>query len=541
MALYRIVTTTQEQKARAIEEDGSVRRKIALSLALIALVSVFTAGLTSAATASSVSDEKTIVLPVNGERLSFKGISLNDATYIRADQVQELLQQGLVIFKTIKSPIDPYQPTIDLKQLGIAETDLQAIRLEEVANRAYSFPVVSVEKGRLTFLGSSPYTPVLKLEQEYILKAFTSTSKRYEISFKTSGLPTVQGDNTKQIILVPAMPEKGFYWPYILLMPTDRNKSHNSGHKRYLFVDTNNTGSSYSFSDTINNTIDRIDGSFAARPAEALWSPLLMPVFLRPPIRYNAGSGDNCFYTHALDRDTAILHLLLEAPKFKQELTQAFGKEGLDVDQFVRLDQQLVAMIDHAIEYLNGQGQNLEQKVFLSGYSASGTFTDRFAALHPNKVKAVASGAALDDMMLPLANHKGEKLIFPIGTSDYDSITGRAFDLEAHNQVAKLVYMGEDDENNTLPYPDCYGNEERRIITKLWGAEVLPRAKSLIELYDASGGQGMFIFDRGEKHGASRDIKEYMLEFFRANRDSQEPVYPVPKNPAQLKYTLFND
>lgn len=70
----------------------------------------------------------------------------------------------------------------------------------------------------------------------------------------------------------------------------------------------------------------------------------------------------------------------------------------------------------------------------------------------------------------------------------------------------------------------------------LWGTEVFPRSKSLIELYEASGRQRIFILDRGQKHGASRDMNEHMLEFFRASRRT---LLSYTQNRAQLKCTLF--
>ena len=174
--------------------------------------------------------------------------------------------------------------------------------------------------------------------------------------------------------------------------------------------------------------------------------------------------------------------------------------------------------------------------MFLSGYSATGTFTDRFAALQPNKVKAYAFGGTLDDMILPLDKYRSKNLIFPIGTYDYEDITGRPFSINDHNSMARLIYMGKDDNNNTVDYGylDCYSNEEREIIISLWGLPILPRAQALIELYGLSSGIGIFILDKDTGHGMSRDMDEYVLDFFKANRNSSIPSYPIPRNSNQL-------
>lgn len=95
--------------------------------------------------------------------------------------------------------------------------------------------------------------------------------------------------------------------------------------------------------------------------------------------------------------------------------------------------------------------------------------------------------------------------------------------------------MGEDDDNNVVNYNDCYGIQEQNTIIKLWGRDVLPRAHKLIELYGQSGGKGIFILDKGIKHSYSPKMKEYIKEFFKANRDPVAPVYPLPDDPCQLK------
>ena len=51
-------------------------------------------------------------------------------------------------------------------------------------------------------------------------------------------------------------------------------------------------------------------------------------------------------------------------------------------------------------------------------------------------------------------------------------ITGRKFDLDEQNKVAKLIYMGELDNNDALMYNDAYGNVERELLKKLFGANL---------------------------------------------------------------------
>ena len=493
---------------------------------------------------------------VNGQEIQVDNFMLDDMPYVSlVDMVEQLgleftwdVRERLaqVGSKTeartisLKDAVDPFQPAVDLTELGLRGGLVDAVGLQKGTDW---LPMqFLIEGDRLAIAdpaSSSGISAVLGLNQRYSLKIYAKNGSSYRVDFTTAGLPDLTPTGERRVVMVPAMPEKGFHWPYFLVLPSDAYKAANQGHKRYLVVESNNTGFGDPISVTVEKTRRDAEHGYFEYVSEELWSPLLMPAFPRPDVSYYDGTYWRTLYTHALDRDTATLHLALSDPKTAQAAEEAIRRAGLTPESLANLDRQLVAMIDHAVAYLNQYGHNVEDQVFLVGYSASGTFTDRFANLHPDKVKAVASGATLDDMMLPLAKYGGENLIFPIGTADYEQITGRPFDLKAHNQVARLIFMGADDTNNTLPYSDSYSDDERRIITKLWGEEVLPRAKQLIQLYGEAGGEGIFILDKGITHSMSQEMRQYVVTFLKANRDGADPVYPVPGNPAQLQYTVY--
>ncbi|HYF92701.1 MAG TPA: stalk domain-containing protein [Symbiobacteriaceae bacterium] len=495
-----------------------------------------------------------VKLWVNGQQVRTESLLLDGTPYVPVRALSEHLgldaqwnpetytaSVNTVKTFTLKDAVDPYKPVIFLGDLGLQASRIEAFRLEHegtVLIKKFDFLGNQLQIADVAATGGS----VLDVDRAYTLKLYAGDGARYVIQFVTKGLPEITEREERQVVFVPAMPEKGFYWPYYLAVPSNRNAAPNRGHRRFLMVDTTNTGTTVDVADLFKRASTEVTGlrQLSMRLAEQLWAPMIYPAFPRPSVQYTLDGEANHFYTHALDRDTATLHVKMRGARAAKVLTEEFQRAGFDAGMFMNLDLQLNAMIDHAIGYLNQYGHNVQPKrVFLVGYSASGTFTDRYAALQPDRVKAVASGATLDDMMLPLAEWKGQSLIFPIGVSDYREITGRSFDLQRHNQVARLIYMGEDDTNNTLPYNDCYGEQERQIIRSLWGVEVLPRAKALIELYGQAGGQGIFVLDKGIQHGTSSQMIEYVKTFLQANRDNDVPVYPLPSDPGQLKYTLF--
>ncbi len=373
------------------------------------------------------------------------------------------------------------------------------------------------------------------------LKLHMSTGPNYLVAVPRQ-MPIIADSGYRTLVMVQANPDQGFHWPYLLCLPSSEHRQRNQGYRRYLMVSANNSGLTESFETCVSITrqFAANTDSYPVALAERLWAPLLVPVFPRPPVSYSNTDETNMFHTHILDRDTATLHLMLKDQNLAKVLHAEFEAAGFGARELQNLDLQLTAMIDHAVEYLNRYGHDIESyKVFLTGFGASGVFIDRFANLHPDRVKAVASGGTLDTMMLPLDKLHEEPLPYPLGVYDYQNITGREFDLKAHNQLARLVFMGSADLNNIVLREDCYGERERNTIAKLWGLEILPRAKRLIELYGQCRGQGMFILDQDISQSMSSQMQEYLVQFFHANRNTDTPVYPVPDDRELLGYTLF--
>lgn len=140
-------------------------------------------------------------------------------------------------------------------------------------------------------------------------------------------------------------------------MPSTIESSH-------ILVITNNTG--YTSDDfSVHDQAAQSLVNWKKFLAKFLGCPLLVPVFPRPYDYNEAG------YTHALDEvsltDTSVV--------------------------YHRLDLQLIAMIEDAINRLDERGIDFEETILMWGFSASGMFANRFTALHPERVKAAAIGA----------------------------------------------------------------------------------------------------------------------------------------------------
>ena len=139
-----------------------------------------------------------------------------------------------------------------------------------------------------------------------------------------------------------------------------------------------------------------------------------------------------------------------------------------------RIDLQLLAMIEHARAVLLDHGISTKPKVLMNGFSASGNFVNRFVAIHPEAVRAVAAGGVNGLPIFPLETYQDVELPYPIGVADLRQLSGLAFDSEAYGQVSQYIYMGYLDRNDTFPFGDAWNDTERGLIAKLFGKEMMP-------------------------------------------------------------------
>jgi len=220
------------------------------------------------------------------------------------------------------------------------------------------------------------------------------------------------------VLKIEAHPELGFNFPYYLRIPKGVNRKSVS----YLLVETNNSGNNDTFAHHEQETYrEIIKNSLGSNLCEGLKVPFLMPVFPRPAKEWE-------IYTHAYDKDAAHI------------------KKG----PMKRLDLQLIAMCTHARGVLQAYRISVNEKILMNGFSASGTFANRFTAIHPERVAGVACGGINGIVILPVNKLKGKTLNYPIGISDLKQTFGKAFDMGVYRIVPQFIYMGALDDNDAV-------------------------------------------------------------------------------------------
>ena len=270
---------------------------------------------------------------------------------------------------------------------------------------------------------------------------------------------------------------------YLYVSPGARNAAQN-GSRQTLLVQPNNSGTNSDDPD-----VHRRDAFWTGWErqgvADELGVILLVPAFIRP-------GQDWQIYTHALDRDSLTTK--------RTELA--------------RLDLQLLAMVDDARRALRQAGIETDEKFLIQGYSASGMFANRFAALHPERLKGVAIGSPGGWPVAPLAHFAGESLPYPAGVADLETLTGKPFDSEQFKALPQLIVMGSLDDNDSLDFRDGWDEKPAALVDRLFGKDPKARWKNSESAYKAAGANAQFVLVEGVGHDRKK-LQTHSTEFFK--------------------------
>ncbi len=302
-----------------------------------------------------------------------------------------------------------------------------------------------------------------------------------------------------EVQFVEAEPDLGFNYPYFAYVPDELESS------GPVYVEPNNTGiPSDDFDVHRSRAEDRIDSdSWRREVPERLGVPYLVPIFPRPrrdPVSWR-------HYVHALDAETM----------------------QIDDGPLERVDLQLLAMVDHYRASLEASiGYDATPEFHLNGFSASGNFVNRFAALHPERVRAVTAGGVNGTLILPLERDGGHDLPYPIGVADVGDLTGDEFDEATWSSVPQFIYMGSADENDTIPYDDAWNDTLRSIALDVYGEDMqddrMPYCESV---YDDAGANAQIHVYQDVGHTVPNAVKRDIYEFHRQHLDPDAAFEPI--------------
>jgi dienelactone hydrolase len=294
------------------------------------------------------------------------------------------------------------------------------------------------------------------------------------------------------IVKIEAKPAGGFAYPYYLYVPQALRAGARKGKGTHaILVIPNNAGK---VSDDFSVHEEDVKRKFKrnAEIADQLGTALLTPVFPRPQTDWK-------IYTHALDRDAMTT-----------------GKKEL-----ARFDLQLIAMIDDARARHRAEKLKFDKRVLLLGFSASGMFANRFTFLHPKRVRAATIGSPGGWAIAPAASFQEKFLRYPIGVGDFKTIAGEKFDLKNLRKVPMFVFLGDEDDNDSVIFRDSYEKEDEDLIFALFGKTPVERWEISKKLYQDNRLNAEFRLYPKVKHGFTKEMLDDVFAFFSKHKNQK--------------------
>ena len=503
-----------------------------------------------------------IITYLNGHQV--ESFNINGSTAIYVKSLKEL---GLDVsydneIRSVKVENQNFTKNITNKSIDLKTMDYYygKIPKEKISSLPSEIEFIMVRS-----MGENLIVDYHEINGDLYLEAFIElTTKEIEIKTVKDGFYTVNiGKVTEpdlkavsklfkeweeKYVIIPPMPEKGFYWPIRLNIPT----LFNTNNEKFVFLNGPNESPIPKKKEYVQQIIKNSEYNFGTGwYAYELDMPSMSLLIDRTGIdygyKYNGQHKYASTYEHGLDRDIALFKELINGELYEgysydaNEIKNGYIENGWELERFVDYDEQIINAINYVQSLLRKNNLQVNEKIMANGFSADGSFVERFATLHPEKIKAYFAGASGDDFVLPISTLRGVELIYPLGVADNKRITGKNFEMDKYNQVARIIHNGELDDNNVFLYNDCYNEIERDIAYKLWPKEGNLRSKALYEDFSKSGGHGLLITDLNTKHYSSEDMRNYIHEFFKANLTSDGPVYPNLEKYSNLDYMLINE
>lgn len=344
-------------------------------------------------------------------------------------------------------------------------------------------------------------------------------------------------------IFIPEDEQSGFLIPYLITLPEEKYKQENLGFKQYMFFEASNhidINTPWGNFNQMLPTRSFNNGYAMDMVPNQLYWPKVLSIMPQPSIRDT--TVDEFNMARLLNR-ISVLATIDDYQKYIVYPNDGFGnKEVKDYGivwnvyifrQHLDVEKQSRNIILHSQKIIRDLGYPVEDKIFMGGYSGSGAFTNRFATIYPEMLKATFQGGNLYPI-LPGSNYKGNELIFPLGVSDNESIFGKKFNLEAYNKIAKLEIIG--GKEVWTHYPHDYLENIEKKLGNLFGKASYARLLNNHKAYFELGGEKVTLINKNMGHAMDRDDATYIKEFFKLNRDSDTPVYPTSSTFSQHIY-----
>lgn len=197
--------------------------------------------------------------------------------------------------------------------------------------------------------------------------------------------------------------------------------------------------------------------------------------------------------------------------------------DPLTPEFYHRPDLKVNNIITELIVNLTDAGYSPCNEILVAGFSAGGMWSNRYTLLHPERVLAAAMGQAGGWLAMPIAEHNGSTLNWPLGVNNFYNLTGTEYNkTELLKDVPQFIFIG--DQDTTATY--CEGNPSLEDI-EIWGATDPERLETQSTYLSNNNYNVQFKLYEGIAHSYTSDMKNDILDFFEtAIKETQPEIIP---------------
>lgn len=330
--------------------------------------------------------------------------------------------------------------------------------------------------------------PILMQKHPKYYKTFLASIKRELQSFNIQSLDLIEGSK-----------EKGFYFDCLLYIPS--NIENNT-----LIIEGNNSMMNQSKGETksptyLSETFELI-GSF--QYFLELNAPILVPLI--PNVNAFISSttpGYHERYARQLSRNTVNPDISTNPAITSKE------------DPLYRTDLQILHAKEYARQIIYQMTNTvIEKKSLLYGFSTPGNLAVRLGFLHPEEFCGIIAGGINAAIPLPIPSYRHTPLIYPVGTYDYEKITGKPFDNSVYLNLPQYYFTGEKEdqkEYNTVVMPLHHDSDVKNTYSCL-SLDLYERLDTINKIYQNLG------------------LKEDRIEVYQGYGHTPEPAISKIKN-----------
>ena len=185
-------------------------------------------------------------------------------------------------------------------------------------------------------------------------------------------------------------------------------------------------------------------------------------------------------------------------------------------DEFLkRPDLKLIdAIWNQYMPSLQEAGYDVNNKVFMMGFSSPGAFTLRFSILHPELIKAAWLGTP-SFAPIPTDHLFGQPLNYPLGIRNVEQLSGSPFNYDEYKKIPMLIVIGEYDNNENNRTITWYPNQD--FIKNNFGATEPDRVKFFYDYLVSIGVPAEFRLYPKIFHERTREMMEDAFDFLVAH------------------------